>query len=253
MGLVGGAGRNHICSVDSSAGVRGRSIHRSKIRAGFTLMEVLLVLAILATVAALAAPSFESMISGRRLKNNAERLSLELSDARLEALRTGQAQMFTAMVGGTEYSIKPWMDGYDEVNASSGAIIQRSMDGQTIDTSGAMRDLSSPDGLENLKTLESGLQFYGVDTLLDTRSAAAVEAKTGTVPTQAAAVTDGESNPIIFYPDGTSTTAKIQMIDDRGRRMIIELRGVTGRINFYRALGVDAGAFTAAPPTTGGN
>lgn len=213
----------------------------SQIKLGFTLFELLLVLALLAIVGALALPTMDSLVTSRRLKNNTERIVLELSEARLEAIRTGQSQLFTALVGGREYSIKPWLDGYDEVNASAGAIIESSMSGQIIQSSPAGPIDSTNLGDEVPETLDSTVQFLAVDTLMDSRNAAAIETQTGTTPTAgaSAANSSGESNPILFYPDGTSTTAKIQLADTQGRRMIIELRGVTGRINFYRAISVD--------------
>ena len=217
---------------------------------GFTLLEMLLVLAIIATVGALAAPSFESMISSRKIKHNTETLALELAEARLEAIRTGQAQVFTAVVGGTNFSIEPWLDGYDQVNASAGATIQNSASGEWIQTDSSGESYASMASEEMSQSLDSGVQFYQVDNLLDSRNAAATETQSGAGPggnalaSSAGSGLSGESNPILFYPDGSSTTAKIQLIDDRGRRMIIEIRGVTGRINFYRAIGVDAASFS---------
>ena len=227
-------------------------MRKHKSRIAFTLLEVLLVLAIIAVAAAMALPTFDSLITSRRVKNNTERIALELAEARLSAIRTGQAQVFTAALNGNQYTISPWLDGYDEVNASAGATIQSSLTGQTIDTGSNGTSTSDSSNEGTPLSLESGVQFYAVDTLLDTRNAAAIQTKTGVLPSAASGSTDGESNPILFYPDGSSTTAKVQLIDDRGRRMIIEIRGLTGRISFYRATGVDPSAFTSSPSVMGG-
>ena len=59
-------------------------------RAGFTLLEAVIALAILAVVATLALPSFGTAAERARLKAAAETLSADLSEARFEAARRAQ-------------------------------------------------------------------------------------------------------------------------------------------------------------------
>lgn len=56
-------------------------------RAGFTLIELLITVAVLAVLAAVAAPSFSSMIANQRLKNGAGDLFTALTRARSEAIK----------------------------------------------------------------------------------------------------------------------------------------------------------------------
>uniref|UniRef100_UPI0035B11C24 GspH/FimT family pseudopilin n=1 Tax=Hylemonella sp. TaxID=2066020 RepID=UPI0035B11C24 len=56
---------------------------------GFTIIEVMLVLAIIGVLAAVAAPSFRSMMDGNRVNTAASSLQVSLSMARSEAIRRG--------------------------------------------------------------------------------------------------------------------------------------------------------------------
>jgi type IV fimbrial biogenesis protein FimT len=60
-------------------------------RRGFTLIEVLVALAVRAVLATLALPSFGQRLARQRLVTTAEMLALDLGEARFEAARSGQA------------------------------------------------------------------------------------------------------------------------------------------------------------------
>jgi len=92
-------------------------------RNAFTLFEVILVLIILVVMAAIAFPTLDSMIYSRRLLQSTERLQNELHEARVEAMRTGQVQVFRATINGNSYSIGPWLSGNEDSDASAGATV----------------------------------------------------------------------------------------------------------------------------------
>ncbi len=224
----------------------------AKRRLGVTMVEVLLVLAIIVAVAGIAVPSFDSMISSRRIKNSTDTVALDISEARVRAMRTGQAQVFTATLDGSQYTIEPWLNSYDEVDASAGATIKDSVSGSIVETQSAaeVSSFSDEEQGSTQRELESGVQFFAVETLVDTRNAAAIETTTGVGAATAAVAGSGTSNPVLLYPDGTSTTAQIVLVDEHGRRMVISLRGVTGRVSVYRTSSVDPSSVTMAD--TGG-
>lgn len=56
---------------------------------GFTIIEVMLVIAIIGVLAAVAAPSFRSMMEANRVNTAASSLQVSLSMARSEAIRRG--------------------------------------------------------------------------------------------------------------------------------------------------------------------
>jgi type IV fimbrial biogenesis protein FimT len=59
-------------------------------RAGFTLVELAITVAVLSMVAASTLPSWTSSLLRHRLKATAERLAADMTEARFEAARSGQ-------------------------------------------------------------------------------------------------------------------------------------------------------------------
>jgi prepilin-type N-terminal cleavage/methylation domain-containing protein len=227
-------------------------------RSGFTLFELILVLIILVTLAAIAFPTLEAMVSSRRLQQSAERLQNELLEARVEAMKTGQAQVFRATINGNTYTIEPWLSGNEDSDASAGATVM-SASGvvETERTSTGQVALSSISADGDAKQLDNDVQFMGIETLVDARNALEIQKSGETVPMAGVgtAVTGGISSPLLVYPDGSSTTAQIILADSRGRRMAIQLRGVTGRSSIVRLATVDASSIPAianAAPSKGG-
>ena len=211
-------------------------------RQGFTLLELMLVLAILALMAGLAIPTLDSMITSRRLIQSIERLQNELLEARVTAMKTGQAQVFRATIQGSGYSITPWLSGNESQDASAGATVM-TQGGviQTERTNSGQVATSGVDTSGSGKNLDTDVLFMGVETLVDARNALELQKAGEVVPTGGATTTAGSiSTPLLLYPDGSTTTAQIILADTRGRRMAIQLRGVTGRSTSLRLSPVDA-------------
>lgn len=227
-------------------------------RSGFTLFELILVLIILVTLAAIAFPTLDAMVTSRRLQQSAERLQNELLEARVNAMRTGQAQVFRATINGNTYTIEPWLSGNENSDASAGATLMTA--GGVVETertSNGQVALTNAISDENAKQLENDVQFMGVETLVDARNALEIQKSGETVPLAGVGTTaaGGISSPLLVYPDGSSTTAQVILADSRGRRMAIQLRGVTGRSSIVKLSSVDASsvpAVTNAAPSKGG-
>ena len=210
---------------------------RTSKRSALTLFELLLVMAILVAMAGILIPSFESMISSRRLGQSIEKLRNEIMTGRVTAMRTGQAQVIRMTLQGKDYSISPWLGGSEEQDASAGATIMQS--GQVIQTQSTSGGgaVSISDAAGNTKQLSDGVLFSIVETLVDSRNALAIEQSGGTVPTGGGSSQGdgaGLSSPLLLYPDGSCTTAQIILADEKGRRMAIQIRGVTGQLRSMR-------------------
>ena len=210
---------------------------RTTKRSAVTLLELLLVMVLLVALAGIAIPTFESMVGSRRLGQSIEKLRNEIMAARVTAMRTGQAQVIRATLQGQDFSISPWLGGTEEQDASAGATLMQS--GQVIQTQATTGGgaTSTSDASDGTKKLSEGVTFSMVETLVDSRNALAIQQGGGTAPTSGGSSQgdgSGLSSPLLLYPDGSSTTAQIILTDERGRRMALQLRGVTGQMKSMR-------------------
>lgn len=67
---------------------------------GFTIIELMVVVAVLAIIATVAVPSFQQIIENNRLATEANRIFSAMSYARSEAVRVGDDASMTAATGG---------------------------------------------------------------------------------------------------------------------------------------------------------
>ncbi|BAL23297.1 GspH/FimT family pseudopilin [Azoarcus sp. KH32C] len=73
--------------------------------AGFTLIEALVTISILALITAFAAPSFEGILANFRVRTSAEAIMSGLQLARIEALRRNQPVSFTLTTGTADWAV----------------------------------------------------------------------------------------------------------------------------------------------------
>ena len=210
---------------------------RASKRSAVTLFELLLVLAILVAMAGVAIPTFASLVGSRRLGDSIVKLSNEIMAGRVTAMRTGQAQVIRMTLQGKDYSIAPWLGGSEAQDASAGATVMQS--GQVIQTKATTGGgaVSTSESAGSTKQLSEGVQFSMVETLIDSRNALAIQQSGGTVPTGGGSSQgdgSGLSSPLLLYPDGSCTTAQIILVDEKGRRMAIQIRGVAGQLKSMR-------------------
>ncbi len=193
-------------------------------RRAFTLIELILVLAILAVAASFAIPTFEAMITSRQLSQAVDKVRLELQRARLEAIKTGQAQVFRCHVGVGEYTLEPWLKANDEVEANAGATVVTQL-GQVVDTTSnaGLVGGTLADPTAGQKILEDGIIFSDAQIQNDMRALSEQNPADSMV-----ASATGWSSPVLLYPDGSTTTAHLVLQDTRGRRFAVQLRGLTG-------------------------
>ncbi len=217
---------------------------------GFTLIEVILVLAILVTIASLVFPTIDSFVSSRRLLQSIDQVQNDLLKARVQAMESGQAQVFRATINGNGYTIAPWLSGKESENASSGATLMTAGGIVKTEKGGGGAATSTANGATSTstdtKSLPTDVQFFTVDILVDSRNVLDVQQSTGAAPSTASSAASGSiSSPILLYPDGTSTTAQIILADSHGRRMALQIRGVTGRSNVMKLQTVDSSTIPA--------
>ena len=238
--LLGGCAAVANGSRDRVAGLR------TEPRRAVTLMELLLVLAVLVAVAAMAWPAMVGPLETQRLRAGAERVRVQWVRARVKAIETGRTYVFRFASNGQACVIEPWLtaDDYLESNELIGLTPQAAgtaapASGQTMTirptTTTATSSIEEVELPENIvfgpfeveadaSQLLAGAMGGPMASLMAPSNADSIQPGapvSGLEPTQ-----DWAS--IYFYPDGTSTSARLMVLDSRGRHMVLSLRGLTG-------------------------
>jgi len=181
-------------------------------------MEMMLVLAVLVAVAAMAMPALQGPMDDQRLRKSADLVRSQWAQARVAAMKTGRMYTFRFEIGGELYSIQPWQGQMDAVEASGDAAVNPSAE-ETISQLGA-RNANNPLGLTGVK-LPPGIKFFSGEATMDSRSLEA------TASAMADTSSSGQSQPIVFYPDGSTTDARLVLTNERFF-VQLDLRGLTG-------------------------
>lgn len=79
-------------------------MHRARRRSGLTLIEIMVALGILATLASLAVPEIGRVMAYRKMQATAEQLAAEMNEARYDAARLGRTRHLQIQVQGAQ----PW-------------------------------------------------------------------------------------------------------------------------------------------------
>lgn len=180
-------------------------------RRGTTLLELVLVLAVLVAIASLAWPLFVRAFAGRRLHLAAEQIQEQWLRARHRAMNTGEPQAFRFVPNSGQFRIEaynPSGETTEDTAMAAAAVDEAGLGGAPIEADSSLGLLSgealflSPDG--SAPPVDSFGQ----------------------------AVDDGGSQtwtePILFFPDGAATSARV-VIHNGSSYLAIDLRGLTGR------------------------
>jgi len=187
-------------------------------RHGLTLLEILLVLALIVVVFAVAVPTLTGSLSNQRLKKSGEVVRAAFSRARVEAMRTGRIQAFHSQVGGNRYDVVPWYVAEDAVEADV-------PDADDVSaTSAAGWGLIDEQAAE---TLPEGILFVHETEIADERTET-IAAEAADTAAAARRYDTPWSPPVLFYPDGTTSDARVVLRNERGWIVAVELRGLTG-------------------------
>lgn len=208
------------------AGRAGTARRHAFVRSGFTLLELLLVLTLVVAISAVAVPRLGEVLDRQRLNGSANDLRLKWDRARLEAMRTGQAQVFECQLETGKYTVKPLVLQADINNAGAGADVMLN-GGQVVETQ-ASGFFGASDLAEDSETeeLESNITFLSLNVAGDMRSySLAQEAQTSGLGD---VNTNSITQQVIFYPDGSTSTAEVQLKNPRGDVRAVRIRGLTG-------------------------
>lgn len=182
-------------------------------RRGYTLMELLLVLAILVVAAAVTAPSLARTMRRTALVAAGEDVRAALTKAHVLAMKSGRTQMFQYELGGSKYKTEPYIAGDDEIESAEG------------DPTGAFAGSTTSQQPAAEKTLPEGIKFTAGDFAMESR-AERIEREVGTTSSGGATW----SRPILFFTDGSAVDAFVVIGNDHNSGIRIDLRGMTATL-----------------------
>jgi prepilin-type N-terminal cleavage/methylation domain-containing protein len=190
-------------------------------RSAFTLLEMLLVLAILTVLGSIAIPQVAWLLGDRRIVRGAKLIREELMLARIDSMRQGRILMLDAMLESNALRIQPYRSLSDSVNAidqtgTQSAMLSGAEQGQfvpVIQDEADIRQLELPDDVT-------------VKSVAVVSAARAMEIQQATLSQQA----EGYSQPILFYPDGTTSTAAVVLSHPVHGQITVKMRGITGDV-----------------------
>jgi type IV fimbrial biogenesis protein FimT len=177
-------------------------------RPGFTLFEVVLVLALIVILAAVAFPSLDSMYGGFKVTSGEDMVLSAWARARAQAINDGIAYRFCVVPGKGNFRIAPDLD--DFWTGKDGAAANADMANPPL----IVQDVL-PKGVRFVtgKSDQGGGPDPGGDTIVP---AGGVDPSTW-------------ANPIVFLPDGTARDDAELTLSTRGATArVLHLRGLTG-------------------------
>ena len=182
---------------------------------GFTLVEILLVLAILVILAAVATPMLRGTMQDAALRSAAEQIRVEFTRANVRAMKTGRIQVFRFEQGGTQWNVQPYAAADDEIESAP-----------AVQGFGNAEEESAGPKLDKTLsvTLPEGVTFASGEALVEGRAMAIEQ------DIRDANRFEGDwSQPILFYPDGSSSDAFVIVVhEEREAGIRVDLRGMTG-------------------------
>ena len=180
---------------------------------GFTLLELLLVLAIIVAVVSLVAPALKTPLENYRLGAAADRVCSLFAGARVKAIRDGRVYAFSYRPDGGACRTGPWS------RATGG---ESDSGGPAASAAAASGDIADSQTGERQEELPEGIRFVLPETVAGAGGEPAEYHAGDSTPA------GGEwSPPILFFPDGTTTTARVVLSNGK-RAVAVELRGLTG-------------------------
>jgi len=187
-------------------------------RAAFTLLELLLALALLAAFAAVSIPAIMNTLKSQRLQYAAQQLQADFSRGRIEAMESGRIRMLRFQVGEGKYVIQPYLQGNDALESNLVGI-GGGMPGGGANT--ASFSMQSAEQEVRNEELPDGVVFAGNEVKASMRGFQ-LEQEAG----QTMMMSD--IRPILFYPDGSTSDAKVFLKSEDGTILSVKLRGLTG-------------------------
>jgi general secretion pathway protein G len=221
---------------------------------GYTLVELLVVLALLSMLAGLTIPRFHNSYGRSQLRQAAWQLARDLTTGRLLAIDDGCNYVVRHQLVGARYSILPQHQVSLQSAAQGGMtpppanVGDREVDelaparaGETNSAADVTQQLTYDESMD--EELPNGVVFGAADAALqrDTSAPDALANLTSQVSSPSV-MDEGEAVPgqlvansswtkaLVFYPDGRSDSAEVTLHAENGYVVRLTVRGLTGGV-----------------------
>ena len=201
----------------------------------FTLLEVLLVMVVIVIVASIAIVNMRHAFANTRLQKGAESIRAEFARARIKAIKSGQTQVFRHLVGDNGYLTSPHTTTEDLLESDARYVDAASLGFDTEEGSAADANAGLLNGMGgNIEQLPDGVYFMGSDVAMDARAESRLSNYPELNATAGGGMAAGSGGgtgwgvPVFFFPDGSTTTARMVLANKKGFALSVELRGLTG-------------------------
>ncbi|NND98935.1 MAG: hypothetical protein HKN47_16585, partial [Pirellulaceae bacterium] len=147
---------------------------------------------------------------------------IEITERRVEAMREGRVMMMDAMLENGTLRVRPYFSMTDAVEATDQTGSQSAML-SGADSGTIVMAPVDPDAEESIELP----QDITVQSVAVVSAARAMEIEQANAGDQAS----GWSQPILFYPDGTTSTAAIVLAHTTDGKITVKVRGITGTVS----------------------
>jgi prepilin-type N-terminal cleavage/methylation domain-containing protein len=203
------------------------SSHHSRSLRGFSLFEMVVVLALLSSLFAVALPAIFRPMAKNQLSQAARQLQSAMLDARARAVESGVPQKLRFEPSGRRYEIVARQDEEEQAESSDSS----DMNGLSGLTQGnAPSDPSTAAALQPVQDeLPDGVFFAEPDRNALFEESLEAVATTAAMEEEADdAAGENWSAPIWFYPNGRSQNTQLKICDSKSWCIDILLRGLLG-------------------------
>ncbi|QDS98594.1 prepilin-type N-terminal cleavage/methylation domain-containing protein [Adhaeretor mobilis] len=173
-------------------------------RDALTLIELLLVLALLSIIAGLATPSIGRSFASVKLRRAGDEVLAAWTEARTEAIRSGEVQQFLFQVEGSTYRVAKWSTTEEtepeEPAAEQAAESETGLNKEIVFHAGSIIEEQITGDTSRQRQVVS-LKGRGKETW---------------------------SQPLLFFPNGSTSDATVALKNASNQYLRIRLRGLTG-------------------------
>lgn len=204
-------------------------------RLGFTLVEMLLVLALMVAIGAIVWPALDKPFAAERLRSSADEFRAELARGRVAAMQSGRLHMLTVDPTTGRLLVHP-------ADESAAPVAMPTELTSSLTAPVVLQGKALPDGIR----LQELVAFDDVTPIPATTQAPAAAPLTSTPVASGPGGTSNNSGPITaaqpiyFHPDGTTSSARVTLVNEHGATVVLELRGLTGTARVGETLAAGA-------------